>query len=74
MNIMTNQKMDLQILAIFQNRFLRCMLFLAVVPDDGKIVNHQPEFTEATIKPAAIEAIKNGSVLLASTVLELDSL
>lgn len=48
--------------------------FLAVVPDDGKIVNHQPEFTEATIKPAAIEAIKNGSVLLASTVLELDSL
>ena len=43
-------------------------------PDDGKIVNHQPEFTEATIKPAAIEAIKNGSVLLASTVLELDSL
>ena len=45
--------------------------FLAIVPDDGSIVNHQPEFADATLTAAAKEAIKNGSILLAATILEL---
>ena len=45
--------------------------FLAIVPDDGKVVNHQPEFADATLTTAAKETIRNGSVLLAATVLEL---
>ena len=45
--------------------------FLAIVPDDGKVVNHQPEFAHATITPKAKQAIRNGSVLLASTILKL---
>ena len=45
--------------------------FLAIVPDDGSVVNHQPEFADATLTTAAKEAIKNGSILLAATVLEL---
>ena len=45
--------------------------FLAIVPDDGKVVNHQPEFANATITPKAKQAIRNGSVLLASTILKL---
>lgn len=45
--------------------------FLAIVPDDGSIVNHQPEFADATITERAHETIKMGSVLLASTILEL---
>jgi len=45
--------------------------FLAVVPDDGSVVNHQQEFADATLTTAAKEAIKNGSILLAATVLEL---
>ncbi len=45
--------------------------FLAIVPDDGKVVNHQPEFADATLTRGAKEAIKNGSILLAATVLEL---
>ena len=45
--------------------------FLAIVPDDGSIVNHQPEFADATLTTAAKEAIKNGSILLAATILEL---
>ena len=45
--------------------------FLAIVPDDGSVVNHQPEFADATLTTAAKEAIKNGSILLAATILEL---
>ena len=45
--------------------------FLAIVPDDGSVVNHQPEFADATLTAAAKEAIKNGSILLAATILEL---
>ena len=45
--------------------------FLAIVPDDGKIVNHQPEFADATVTPEAKKAIRNGSVLLAATILKL---
>ena len=45
--------------------------FLAIVPDDGKVVNHQPEFAHATVTKEAKEAIRNGSVLLASTILKL---
>ena len=45
--------------------------FLAIVPDDGKVVNHQPEFADATLTTAAKETIRNGSILLAATVLEL---
>mgnify|MGYP001197482985 CR=1 FL=1 len=45
--------------------------FLAIVPDDGSVVNHQPEFAHATLTNDAKETIKNGSILLAATVLEL---
>ena len=45
--------------------------FLAIVTDDGKVVNHQPEFANATITQKAKQAIRNGSVLLASTILKL---
>ena len=45
--------------------------FLAIVPDDGSVVNHHPEFAHATITPKAKQAIRHGSVLLASTILEL---
>tara|TARA_B100000579_G_scaffold388024_1_gene360856 strand:- start:715 stop:1878 length:1164 start_codon:yes stop_codon:yes gene_type:complete len=45
--------------------------FLAIVPDDGNVVNHQPEFAEATLKSDAKNTIKNGSILLAATILEL---
>jgi len=45
--------------------------FLAIVPDDGSVVNHQPEFADATLTKTAKETIKNGSILLAATVLEL---
>jgi len=47
--------------------------FLAIVPDDGSVVNHQPEFADATLSTAAKETIKNGSILLAATVLELQN-
>ena len=47
--------------------------FLAIVPDDGSVVNHQPEFADATLTTAAKETIKNGSILLAATVLELQN-
>lgn len=45
--------------------------FLAIVPDDGSVVNHQPEFAHATVTKEAKKAIRNGSVLIASTILEL---
>ena len=45
--------------------------FLAIVPDDGSVVNHQPEFAHATVTKEAKQAIRNGSVLLASTILKL---
>ena len=45
--------------------------FLQIVDDDGKIVNHQPEFAHATITKRATDMIETGSVLLASTILDL---
>ena len=45
--------------------------YLAIVPDDGSVVNHQPEFAHATVTKEAKKAIRNGSVLIASTILEL---
>ncbi len=45
--------------------------FLQIIDDDGKIVNHQPEFAHATITKRATDMIETGSVLLASTILDL---
>jgi len=45
--------------------------FLQIVEDDGKIVNHQPEFADATITDRAISSIETGSILIASTILDL---
>ena len=45
--------------------------FLQIVDDNGKIVNHQPEFAHATISKRATDMIETGSVLLASTILDL---
>ena len=45
--------------------------FLQIVDDDGKIVTHQPEFAHATVTKRATDMIETGSVLLASTILDL---
>ena len=45
--------------------------FLQIVDDDGKIVNHQPEFAHATVTKRATDMIQTGSLLLASTILDL---
>ena len=45
--------------------------FLQIVEDDGKIVNHQPEFADATITDRAVNSIETGSMLIASTILDL---
>lgn len=45
--------------------------FLQIVDDDGKIVNHQPEFAHATVTKRATDMIETGSILLASTILDL---
>ena len=36
--------------------------FLQIVDDDGKIVNHQPEFAHATVTKRATDMIETGSV------------
>jgi len=45
--------------------------FLQIVDDDGTIVNHQPEFAHATVTKRATDMIETGSILLASTILDL---
>jgi metal-dependent amidase/aminoacylase/carboxypeptidase family protein len=45
--------------------------FLQIVEDDGKIVNHQAEFADATTSKRAIKAIEIGSILIASTIFDL---
>ena len=49
--------MDQLTLEIYQTKFPSLHAFLAIVPDDGSVVNHQPEFAHATITNEAKNAI-----------------
>jgi len=45
--------------------------FIQIVDDDGKIVNHQEEFAKASITKRATNGIKDASLIMALTVIDI---
>ena len=45
--------------------------FIQIVDDDGEIVNHQKEFANASITKRATKRVRDSSVIMALTVMDL---
>ena len=45
--------------------------FIQIVDDDGKVVKHQEEFAKASITKRATNGIKDASLIMALTVIDI---